>query len=335
MNLNFEAYRKEDLLITRTPVGEARRVEFNHMDCFATPVEIDVFVLRTRLQKLIYPTGNATMDAFVSKKLQCEISMRINDLLPHDWKIMQLLDVADLDASAGGGKVIIPSKLYNDRRKFQDFLSTDGSLFVVLHEIGHVYDFQQRAEEDAIDPYTALKDLDRLDPDELEVVWTSIIDSERTSNAYALRTMNKLRQRGIDLEPRLTRRQLHDFVRMQLSDKEKMKPKQKLKEVYIPRTKEQKLLELQARREAGTISPHNFALDRICQLNKENLSLTRNDMVHETGYQPVVLTRDDFAIIGYFAFIPVSSGSRAVIHAEDIYPDSVFILYPEEVSEYS
>ena len=94
--------------------------------------------------------------------------------------------------------------------------------------------------------------------------------------------------------------------------------------------KEQKLKELSAMREANELSPYDFDLNYIFQLNEAGLPLTRNDLLHETGNQALILSREDFETLGCLDFIHVS-GERMLIEPESLDPNDVFILYPHEV----
>ena len=78
----------------------------------------------------------------------------------------------------------------------------------------------------------------------------------------------------------------------------------------------QKLTELSAEREAKKLSPHDFDLNFIFQLNEAGLPLTRKDL--ET--------------LGCLDFIHVS-GERMLIEPESLDPDDVFVLYPHEVGD--
>ena len=97
-----------------------------------------------------------------------------------------------------------------------------------------------------------------------------------------------------------------------------------------PVRKDRKLRQLAAKREANELSEHAVDLNVVFQLNVAGLPLTRRDMVHETGDQALVLTRQDFDVLGSLDFIH-ASGERMVIEAESLDPDDVFILYPDEV----
>ena len=96
--------------------------------------------------------------------------------------------------------------------------------------------------------------------------------------------------------------------------------------------KEQKLKELAAKREAKELSPYDFDLNFIFRLNESGLPLTRKDMLHETGNQALVLTREDFEILGCLDFIH-ASGERMLIEPESLDPNDVFVLYPHEVGD--
>lgn len=99
-----------------------------------------------------------------------------------------------------------------------------------------------------------------------------------------------------------------------------------------PSPKEKKLQELSNRRESGALSPHDFDLNFIFQLNQANAPLTRRDLAHETGNQAVVLTRADFEALGCLDFIH-SSGERMLIEPESLGEDDVLILYPEDLGD--
>jgi hypothetical protein len=98
--------------------------------------------------------------------------------------------------------------------------------------------------------------------------------------------------------------------------------------------KAKKLAELSAKRESKEISPYDFDLNFIFQLNEAGFPLTRRDMLHETGNQALVLTRNDFETLGCLDFIHVS-GERMVIEPESLDPNDVFILYPDELGDVS
>jgi len=98
----------------------------------------------------------------------------------------------------------------------------------------------------------------------------------------------------------------------------------------VPARKAQKLAGLSARRETHELSPHDFDLNFIYQLNEAGLPLTRRDMQHQTGNQALVLTRDELETLGYLDFIH-ASGKRTVIWPSSLDPDDVLILYPDEV----
>ena len=96
--------------------------------------------------------------------------------------------------------------------------------------------------------------------------------------------------------------------------------------------RKQKFQEISSRREAKEISPFDFDLNFIFQLNEAGMPLTRKDMQHETGGQAVVLTRQDFDALGCLDFIH-SSGERLLIEPESLDPNDVLILYPDEVGD--
>ncbi len=94
--------------------------------------------------------------------------------------------------------------------------------------------------------------------------------------------------------------------------------------------REEKLRMLSDWREAEGNSSFDFDLNYIFQLNQAELPLTQKDMLHETGKQALVLTRDDLDILDRLVFINVS-GEMVVIKPENVDPNDVFILYPDEV----
>ncbi|MBI2117667.1 hypothetical protein HYT95_02095 [Candidatus Peregrinibacteria bacterium] len=93
---------------------------------------------------------------------------------------------------------------------------------------------------------------------------------------------------------------------------------------------EEKLRWLARRREAHEISPHDFDLNFIFQLNQVNAPLTRRDLNHETGTQAVVLNREDMDALGCLDFIH-RSGERMLIEPESLAEGDVLILYPEDL----
>lgn len=94
--------------------------------------------------------------------------------------------------------------------------------------------------------------------------------------------------------------------------------------------KERKLRELERRREAKEIGPHDFDLNFIFQLNSINAPLHYSDLRHERGWQAVVLTRDDMETLGCLDFIH-RSGERMLIEPESLSEGDVLILYPEDL----
>lgn len=94
--------------------------------------------------------------------------------------------------------------------------------------------------------------------------------------------------------------------------------------------KEKKLRGLSDRREANEISPYDFDLNFVFQLNQIDAPLTRRDLNHETGVQAVVLTREDLEALGCLDFIH-SSGERMLIEPESLREGDVLILYPEDL----
>lgn len=96
--------------------------------------------------------------------------------------------------------------------------------------------------------------------------------------------------------------------------------------------KERKLKELSAKREAKELSPFDLDLNFVFQLNEAGLPLTRKDMLHETGKQALLLTRQDLEVLGYLDFIH-ASGVRVTLEAESLDAEDVFILYPHEMGD--
>jgi|GEM_PF-6187701 len=95
-------------------------------------------------------------------------------------------------------------------------------------------------------------------------------------------------------------------------------------------SRQRKIAELVRRREARELSPFDFDLNALFQLNQQGMPLTRRELAHATGLQAVVLTPENFERIGCIDFIH-SSGERMVIEAASLKPDDVFILYPEDL----
>ena len=95
---------------------------------------------------------------------------------------------------------------------------------------------------------------------------------------------------------------------------------------------QRKFRELVQRREAGLVSPHDFDLNFIFQLNQINAPLTRRHLRHESGNQAVVLTRDGFDSLGYIDFIH-KSGERIRIERDDLDKYDVLILYPSDLGD--
>jgi hypothetical protein len=100
----------------------------------------------------------------------------------------------------------------------------------------------------------------------------------------------------------------------------------------VLKRREQQLKELSAKREAKELSPHDFDLNFIFQLNEVGLPLTRKDMHHETGDQALVLTRENLEELEGLDFIH-ASGEIVSIEPESLDPNDVFILYPDEMGD--
>ncbi len=89
-----------------------------------------------------------------------------------------------------------------------------------------------------------------------------------------------------------------------------------------------KRAELQARREAGEISPHDFDLNFIAQLNEMGEPLQFTDLIHQTGKQAVVISREQMEILGGFSFI-ARDGQTITVEPESV--EEELILFPEEL----
>ena len=100
----------------------------------------------------------------------------------------------------------------------------------------------------------------------------------------------------------------------------------------VKKARQRKEAELSRRREVKEISPHNFDLNFIFRLNEIDAPLTRKDVVHETGNQPVVIDREELEALGCIDFIH-ASGERMVVEAESLRDGDVLILYPEELGD--
>ncbi len=94
---------------------------------------------------------------------------------------------------------------------------------------------------------------------------------------------------------------------------------------------QQKLARL---RKEGEISPHDFDLNFIYQLNDcdpddEGFTppLTRSDV----GNQAVVLTRDDLEYLRYLRY--VSASGEIIVNEPDDMRDPVLILFPDELGD--
>ena len=97
-------------------------------------------------------------------------------------------------------------------------------------------------------------------------------------------------------------------------------------------SREEKLCELERHREAKEVSPHDFDLNFIFQLNQIDAPLTRRDLNHETGTQAVVLSREDMEALGCLDFIH-RSGERMLTEPESLSEGDVLILYPEDLGD--
>jgi hypothetical protein len=96
--------------------------------------------------------------------------------------------------------------------------------------------------------------------------------------------------------------------------------------------RERKLKELSAKRESGEISPYDLDLDFLFRVSKSNSPLTRQDLIHPTGNQAVVLYREDLETLGRLRFIHVS-GETMTIRPESLKEEDVLILYPHELGD--
>lgn len=97
-------------------------------------------------------------------------------------------------------------------------------------------------------------------------------------------------------------------------------------------TRERTPRDLAERREQKELSPFDFDLNFIFQLNQINAPLRASDLRHETGWQALVLTRDDLETLGCLDFIS-RNGERMMIEPESLSSDDALILYPEDLGE--
>lgn len=87
-------------------------------------------------------------------------------------------------------------------------------------------------------------------------------------------------------------------------------------------------MELSRRRESKELSPFDFDLNFIFQLNEAGQPLARRDLTHQTGTQAVVLTREDLETLGGFTYV---DRSGALIDVESESVPHELILFPEDV----
>lgn len=96
--------------------------------------------------------------------------------------------------------------------------------------------------------------------------------------------------------------------------------------------REAKLQELAAHREKGVLSPFDLDLNFVAELWSAGGRLIRNNMLHPTGLQALVLTFEDLEAIGGLEFEHATLGMQ-VINPGDFELNDVFILYPWEVAD--
>lgn len=86
-------------------------------------------------------------------------------------------------------------------------------------------------------------------------------------------------------------------------------------------------LKLQAMRESGELSPHDFDLNYLFQLLDSGAPLTRTELRN----QALVLSKEDALQLGAFDVI-YSNGEQMTIDADSI-KDSVLILFPSDLGD--
>ncbi len=94
--------------------------------------------------------------------------------------------------------------------------------------------------------------------------------------------------------------------------------------------KTQKLEALAAKREANELSKFDLDWESIFELNRYELPLTRNDMMHMTGEQALVLSAEQLTELGGFDYIN-TAGKRISVDYDTLEPGDVLILFPDEV----
>lgn len=95
--------------------------------------------------------------------------------------------------------------------EYHKFLATDGSAFVLLHEIGHAIDKEKGDFTERIDLDTK-NGKKELSSDEKMEAAGPVFDSESSAWNHAYRLLRECRKKGIDLEPNLSDQDLARIV---------------------------------------------------------------------------------------------------------------------------
>jgi hypothetical protein len=91
----------------------------------------------------------------------------------------------------------------------------------------------------------------------------------------------------------------------------------------------EQLAELQRRRGAGELSPHDLDFSFLYELNETGGVLKRSDLDHPTGPQAVVLDRQAMEALGSLTFVSAKHGEMTI--NEQSLTDDLIVIFPEEV----
>lgn len=135
----------------------------------------------------------------------------VNSLLPTFWTIVQAPN-ARIHTDPDRKRIVIPNP----------YLNQSGNMFSLFHEIGHgiVDDTKNEME---IEEEIFLRDkYSQLGPNSLSAMEKNrfrmlVVDSEKEAWKWALKTITNCRDRGLDLEPSLTKNDLKKLANQKLA----------------------------------------------------------------------------------------------------------------------
>lgn len=139
----------------------------------------------------------------------------INSLLPIGWEIVETLRNIRINTDPERKRINVP----------QNYIEIPGHLFSLLHEIGHA-NHDEGISEEQLEQEIYIRDKfthsgwDALVTEEKEFFKDVIIINERNAWNYALVTLHKFNQFGIDFEPTMSFQELISYAQQKLSSYE-------------------------------------------------------------------------------------------------------------------